>query len=416
MYRFSDLLIYKAQNAAILYEIRAMMRSLLLFFCLISSTLVIAQDIDYTLFKSGLVLKNGNNCEAAIKDFSTFLYLYPKEHPAAYYYRGYCYLNTKQYENAIADFESLSELTINDADGPFGKGRVYYAQGKYQEAAVAFSDALGRDPFYAHAYNDRGMSRCYLGEFQGAYTDFQNAIRYDSTFAMAYNNAGAAQYFNQDIENPSEADLNNAKQLFQKAIELQPGLLLAYRNKGAMHYFLKEYDAAIMHLDTVIKYRPNDHSALFYKGVVLASKGNTAEAEQHFLRVTELKPEYPFAFEELGNLAKTADNYNESKQMYLRAQAAKNESTSLYDGLMEYRIALLEAQRGNLNTCLSRLKAAYKQDVFTDKRVFKDFKSAPELKPFRQEKKMKKFAKKAAKGTKNNKFVNMELLWFRMRR
>ena len=71
---------------------------------------------------------------------------YDKNNHEAYYYRGCAKVNSKQYQEAIADFKKAIELKPDYADAYFNMGRVYYMQNDEDKACEYYklADKYGR--------------------------------------------------------------------------------------------------------------------------------------------------------------------------------------------------------------------------------------------------------------------------------
>ena len=63
---------------------------------------------------------------------------------------------------------------------------------QYREAIVDYDFALRLDPYYALAYNNRGAAYFNLGEYQKAIADYDQALQLDPKFVLAYRNREAA--------------------------------------------------------------------------------------------------------------------------------------------------------------------------------------------------------------------------------
>ena len=387
------------------------MKSLLHFsFFLLFQTTLFAQQVDMLQFNECLALKKRGDYSEAVICFTNFLE--NNNYPKAYLHRGYAHLYAQNEKSAIADFNQLIALDPKEAEAPFALGRIYFQKGATELALQNFTLAIQVDPFYAAAFNDRGLVQCYISNFDGAIDDFQKAISLDPSFAMAYNNAGAARYYNQDIAKPHKKDIRQAKELFTKAIEQEPTLALAYRNRGAMSIFLKDYDLSLSDLEKAHHLNPKDALTLFYLGVVHADEGNGKIATSYFNKSIAEDPNLPFNYEELGNMQKRLKRFDAAMDNYRKAKRLN--AGPLYTGLIDYRIALICAETNAKDRMYKHLKKAKKAQTFNDQQVYRDFLKAPEFKPYRSDKKFKRFKKKLSKLKKANKFLNPQLGWFRM--
>ena len=370
-------------------------------------------QIDYQLYNKGISLKNQGEHLKAISLFGKFVQQYPSEHPDVYFQRGYSFFYLKKYKNAIVDFKKSMELDATNYEVAYALGRTYVQLKNNEAAHTSFTKALQLNPNHAPSCNDRGMVACQMRDFENALEDFYRATALDSTFAMAYNNAGAARYYSQDIAKPSEKDLRIAKEWFTKAIAQDPTLALAYRNRATMYILLKNYESAMLDLNKATRYEPNDAMTLFYLGVVYADQSKLQLAINAFQQTLQLNPNLSFAYEEMGNLFKATKQFDRAIENY---KLAKRGMSRLYHGLIDHRIALVYAEAQNETKMYDYLKSARQENAYHDRQVYNDFIKAKEFQPYRLDKSFRRFTKSLFKIKKDNKFLNPELGWFRMRK
>ena len=87
-----------------------------------------------------------------------------------------------------------------------------------------------------------------------------------------------------------------------------------------------------------------------------------------------------------------------------------------YKGLIDHRIALVYAEMKNETKMYDYLKSARQENAYHDRQVYIDFTKAKEFQPYRLDKPFQRFTKSLLKIKKDNKFLNPELGWFRMRK
>ncbi len=374
------------------------------------------QIIDYSLYNKGMELKNQGDYSNAILSFGKFIQQYPSEYPTAYFQRGKTYLLLNQFQLAIQDLQQVIQLDAVHKDAPYVLGKIFFQQKKHLEASKYLTISIQLNPNHALSYNDRGLVKCQLREYDDALNDFYQATQIDPTFAMAHNNAGAARYFKQDIAQPTSKDLREAKAWFTKAIQKDPSLALAYRNRGAMHIFTKENEKALLDFEKAHQLNPHDAMIVFYLGVVYANQSKNQKAFDAFRQALAMNPQLTFAHEEMGNLYKATQQYDLAIYQYHQAQIVRPSSGILYKGLLDYRIALVFAEQKNASKMYEFLKKAKERGAFKDQQLYRDFQKAKEFQPFRLEKSFQRFQKSLFKIKKDNKFLNPDLGWFRMRK
>jgi serine/threonine protein kinase len=103
---------------------------------------------------------------------------------------GYALLNLKRYEEALVAYEQAIRLDPNYASAYHKKGEALYTLKRYEEALVAYEQALRLNPNYAYAYNNKGNALYNLKRYEEALAAYEQALRLDPNYALAYHNEG----------------------------------------------------------------------------------------------------------------------------------------------------------------------------------------------------------------------------------
>jgi len=95
----------------------------------------------------------------------------------------------------------------------------------YDGAIADYNTALQLKPDYAEAYNDRGFAYYLKGDFERAISDYTRAIKLRPNYPKAYNSRGVAFM---------QGGYGAAKSVpdFDRAIELKPDFRYAYINRA----------------------------------------------------------------------------------------------------------------------------------------------------------------------------------------
>lgn len=384
-----------------------------IFFLFISSICLGQQDND-ALISIGLQHNQQGKYQEAINDFSKYLAQSNNPNPEVYRHRGFSYYYVKKYDLAINDFKKVQEIAPGKTDASFALGKIYYQYGDYETSLTYFNQELSYHPQNSKALNDRGMVKCSIRDYDGAIDDFIGAFQLDSTFAMAYNNAGAAQFYNQDIDNPIKKDIEKAKEYFSQAIVLDPTLSIAYRNRGAMNLFLDLYNEALADLKIAGKLQPNLAIIPFYKAIALNKKGSAMAAVQQLENALDIDPDFVYAYEEIGDIFVEKKQHDKSIKYYKQALSHTSAKNETYKGLIYYKIAKTYALSGEQSKMYAQLTTAKRLGAFNDKKVYQRFLRDTSFKKYRQEKKFRNFTKNVTKLKKEHKFLHSELRWYRM--
>jgi tetratricopeptide (TPR) repeat protein len=377
-------------------------------------TLCLGQQNNDRLISIGLQHNQQGKYQEAIHDFSTYLAQSNNPKPEVYRHRGFSYYYVKKYDLAIDDFKKAQEIAPGETDASFALGKIYYQYGNYKTSLDYFNQELSYHPANSKALNDRGMVKCSIRNYDGAIDDFIGAFQLDSTFAMAYNNAGAAQFYNQDIDNPIKKDIEKAKEYFNQAIVLDPTLSIAYRNRGAMNLFLDLYDEALADLKIAGKLQPDLAIIPFYEAIAMNKKGNAMAAVQQLKSAIKIDQTFIYAYEEIGDIFVEKEQYDKSIDYYKKALSYTPSKNEIYKGLIYYKIAQVHALYGEKSKMYAQLATAKRLGAFSDKKVYQRFLKAPAFKKYRREKKFRSFTKAVTKIKKEYKFLHSELRWYRM--
>jgi tetratricopeptide (TPR) repeat protein len=74
----------------------------------------------------------------------------------------------------------------------YNRGMEYLDYNEPDQAIDLFSEAIERNPRFAHAYFARGFAQAGRGDFARAVADYTAAIERDPTLVGAYSNRAAA--------------------------------------------------------------------------------------------------------------------------------------------------------------------------------------------------------------------------------
>jgi tetratricopeptide (TPR) repeat protein len=134
----------------------------------------------------------------------------------------------KDYDAAIAAFDSAISLDPKFAPAYYNRGYAKSLQDKSAEALQSYDQAIQLDPNYRDAYYQRGCLKGIQGDFAGAIADFQQDVRIDPKFAAAYYSIGHANYF--------QGNENGAIERLDKALTLDPKFSFCYYIRGLIRH------------------------------------------------------------------------------------------------------------------------------------------------------------------------------------
>jgi Flp pilus assembly protein TadD len=109
---------------------------------------------------------------------------------AIYDVRGTLYVERRQYQRAIENYDAAVRLKPDDEKLYYHRGNAFNNTGRYQLAIEDYNKAIRLKPDLAVAYANRGNAYRSLGHNQLAIEDYSATIRLRPDDARAYNNRG----------------------------------------------------------------------------------------------------------------------------------------------------------------------------------------------------------------------------------
>jgi len=126
--------------------------------------------------------------------------------------RGHAFLQTGQYDNAIADFRKLIDGGWENEYLYNNLGLAHSRKGDYEQALTLLDKALEFNPRHAHARSNRGFALFKLGDAADGLRELHLALQLDPDNANAYKNR-ALIYLALDERDEAHDDLLTAKEL-----------------------------------------------------------------------------------------------------------------------------------------------------------------------------------------------------------
>jgi tetratricopeptide (TPR) repeat protein len=114
-----------------------------------------------------------------------------KEH-YAFLQKGIAFYNQKNYEEALVAFEQAIQLDPKGNFAWYCKGVALNNLGRHEEAIKTNETAIQLNPKDATAWHHKGVALSYLGRHEEAIKAYETAIQLDPKDAEAWHNKGSA--------------------------------------------------------------------------------------------------------------------------------------------------------------------------------------------------------------------------------
>ena len=238
--------------------------------------------------RRGLRYVDEKDYEKAIKEYNEAINM-NREGAVALNYRGIAYKYLEKYEEAIKDFTQVIKLRPEVAGAYNNRGNAYRKLNMFEEAIEDYSTAIEKQPNDATAYYNRGIIYGKLREYAKAVADYTEAIRRKPDYVEAYINRGVAyrklnEYF-QAIEDYSEI-INR----------LDPNSAKAYNNRGYVYGICGEFEKAMVDINFAIKLKPDYAEAYDSCGFVNEKQKKYKEAIENYTVAIKLKEDTSFFY------------------------------------------------------------------------------------------------------------------------
>ena len=114
-----------------------------------------------------------------------------------------------------------------------------------------------------------------------------------------------------------EKEFDKAQEMIAFALKEEPDNVELIKLAGLVEVNLNQWEEARKNFETVVKYRPEDATSLFYLGNCYDNAGDYISAKNAYLSVIKLRPEYIEAYKSLCvALMKLDDSENAIKYAY----------------------------------------------------------------------------------------------------
>ncbi len=248
-------------------------------------------------------------------------------------YRATAYLKSRQYDNAMADCQTLSEECSMDGDTYFLSGKVALAMDSYEEAEENFKQAYGEESTYdmairiyqaylekdmeadgtryleaalqtkaktAQDYCDRGRVYYYMEDYDNAGKELIEATRKDSTEALLL--LGMVYM--------AQKDISNSRAMYQQYISEAEDTSKGYNGLALCDIAEKNYDSALENIASGMPSATTEEmqSLLFNEIVVYERKLDFATAQQKAQEYLEMFPDDKAALKEFDFLKTRTGN------------------------------------------------------------------------------------------------------------
>lgn len=219
---------------------------------------------------------------------------------------GGALLRENRLDEAMGHLEAATRLRPAHAPSLSNMGVVRLRQGRIAESIPLFREAVRVKPDHLEGWLNLGNALAQIGDRDGAVAAFGRAqalspgdpaiaefLRAASQMPQAPPTAGAA--FERANALRDQRRLADAEAAYRETLRLDANHAGAHNNLGILLAMRGEAAEALQHFTGVLRLDPRDATAHFNLGALLARQGKFDEAIPHFEQVLALQPDYEAA-------------------------------------------------------------------------------------------------------------------------
>lgn len=243
----------------------------------------------------------------AVEYFTNKLNANPKD-TFALNMRAGGYQDRKEYDKAIADYNTAIAIQPNDPTAFNNRGVAWRDKQNYDKAIEDYTEAIRINSKIPVYHINRGVAWRMKNEFDKAIDDYTECIRLEPRYAMAYYSRGICWYLKKDYD--------TAIRDYDDAIRLDPKYAPAFLERGLTWRMKNNYDKAITNYDEAIRLEPKMAPAYYHRGISKLLKKEYGASIKDYNEAIRLNPKYAFAYRERGIAHKYLKDYDKALADY----------------------------------------------------------------------------------------------------
>lgn len=204
-----------------------------------------------------------------------------------------------------------TQLAIRESVALKNRGDAHSGNGKLEEAAEGYRQAITHNPRNAEAYCNLGNTLKEQGRPDEALGYYLEALKIKPDYAEAHYKMGNAL--------DALGRLDDAVASFRHAVEIKPDYAYAHSNLGSALKGLGQFDEAEKCFRRALEIEPELAGLHYNLGIILFDLGRLGDAAACFSRALELKPDYTDAHYNLGLMLKDLGKQDEAIESFHRA-------------------------------------------------------------------------------------------------
>ncbi|HUI90723.1 MAG TPA: tetratricopeptide repeat protein [Chitinivibrionales bacterium] len=264
-------------------------------------------------FGVGAAFVSARQYETAIKAFGRAAEIRPDRYDA-WYSLGCSYAALKRHVQAEDSLAKAAACKPDSFETWHGLAFEQYEQKKFKEAAGSFAKAAALRADSAEVWHMLGLSQAALDDHSAAIESYRKAIACASGDDACWHDLALSQ-----------AALGQAAAAVvscRKVLELSPAHQKAAELLGQQLYAQKLYREAAQAFETAARLNPQDEKVWYGLGCAQLDAGDAGKAVDSFTKATDIKKDFPDAFNKAGLANAAMKNFDAAVAAYKKAVKA----------------------------------------------------------------------------------------------
>jgi len=236
-----------------------------------------------------------------------------------------------------------------DANYHFILGKVYYFDGKYDDAEREFREAVRLNPFVTDIRVELAVILLKTGKIAEAKEALRQVADTEEYAPQLHAILGKIYYASKEYD--------NAVKEFEKSIQENPDDADVYLDLGTVYAEINEYVKARETLESLLKVIPDFFLAYYYIAKIEIARNNLDEGIKYYNLSLQNNPDFLGAWLELGELYEKTDMINEAITAYNKALDLMPQNINIHE-----KIGYLYTKNDNAKAAIKYFKEALSID------------------------------------------------------
>jgi tetratricopeptide (TPR) repeat protein len=237
----------------------------------------------------------------------------------------------------------------------FDSGDKYFAQGKYREAVIQYSNAVQIDPRFAQAHYQLSQAYLKLGDSQRAYPELARTVELaPDNYRARTDMANLLVTVRNPDGSPVQDALDKAKVQLDYLRAKQPNRPETHEAWSNYYAAQNNLAAAIQEINAGISADPNRSESYLLLGLLELRSNQTDEAQKNFQKAVALNPKAMNAQLALGGFYQSRNQLPQAEQQFRTAINIDPRNPAPREALV--RLLMQEGKKSEIETFLEQTK------------------------------------------------------------